>query len=40
MAPGRRSKTELIAFSSTSSATVPVPNVSTNSPTGCAAPIA
>ena len=40
MAAGRRSNTSTTACCSLSSSTTPVPNVSTNSPTGSAVPMA
>src|SRR4249920_3565524 len=40
IAPGRRSKTDVMAFSIRAGSTVSLPNVSTNSPTGAALPIA
>ena len=40
IAAGRRSKTSVIAACSASSSTTPVPNVSTNRPTGSALPMA
>ena len=40
IAAGRRSNTSVMAVCSTSSATVPVPKVSTNRPTGSALPMA
>ena len=40
IAAGRRSKTSVTAVWIWASGTTPVPKVSTNSPTGCALPIA